>query len=232
MTVDTGRPGQVDDVPDRSHAVIAVVPVKRLALAKSRLALPVDQRRALVLAFAVDTVAALAGSPLVTGIVVVTADPDVEHDLQGQPVHLLPDPGGGLLPAVRAGCRLAALRWPGAGVAVVPADLPCLSSRDVTRVLRLAQRAGGGYVPDRATTGTTFVVAAPGRPLVARYGPGSAAKHRALGLQRLDEAPLRARHDVDTLTDLEGAVTLGLSARTDAQMAAMGRLVPSASLTA
>ena len=226
------RLGQVADVPDPSYAVTAVVPVKPLALAKSRLALPVEQRRALVLAFASDTVAALAGSPLVTGIVVVTADPDVKRYLQGQPVHLLPDPGGGLLPAVRAGCRVAALRWPSAGVAVVPADLPCLSSHDVTQVFRLAQRVDGAFVPDRAITGTTFVVSPPGRPLVARYGPGSAAKHRALGLESLDDAPLRARHDVDTLTDLEGAATLGFSARTAAQVAAMGRLVPSAPMTA
>lgn len=45
--------------------VTAVVPVKRLAAAKSRLDLPVARRRALALAFAVDTVAALAASPLV-----------------------------------------------------------------------------------------------------------------------------------------------------------------------
>ena len=60
-------------------------------------------------------------------------------------------------------------------LAVVPADLPCLSCDDVTQVLHLAQRAEGAFVPDWATTGTTFVVTAPGRPMVARYGPGSAA---------------------------------------------------------
>ena len=46
-------------VPDQRYDVTAVVPVKPLAMAKSRLALPVEQRRALALAFALDTVAAL-----------------------------------------------------------------------------------------------------------------------------------------------------------------------------
>ena len=224
--------GQIADIPHPTYAVTAVVPVKPLALAKSRLALPVEQRRALALAFAVDTIAALAGSPLVTGIVVVTVDPDVERCVQARTVHLLRDMGGGLLPAVRAGCRAAAARWPHAGVAVVPADLPCLSSHAVTQVLRLAQRVDGAFVPDSAMTGTTFVVWPPGRPMVAQYGPGSAAKHRALGLRSLDDAPLRARHDVDTLTDLRAAVTLGLSARTAAQVASLDCLGSVASLTA
>ena len=232
MSPDRVRLGEVADVPVQRYAVTAVVPVKPLALAKSRLALPVEQRWALALAFALDTVAALSGSPCVGAIVVVTADPDVERCLQGQPAHLVRDTGVGLLPAVAAGCRVAASRWPGAGVAVVPADLPCLSCDDVTQVLHLAQRAEGAFVPDRATTGTTFVVTAPGRPMVARYGPGSAAKHLALGLRSLHGAPAGARHDVDTLTDLRAAAAFGLGAYTAAQVAALDRFGPPASLTA
>lgn len=232
MSPDRVRLGGVADVPEQRYAVTAVVPVKPLALAKSRLALPVEQRRALALAFALDTVAALSGSPCVAAIVVVTADPDVERCLQGQPVHLVRDTGVGLLPAVAAGCRVAASRWPGAGVAVVPADLPCLSCDDVTQVLHLAQRAEGAFVPDRAMTGTTFVVCPPGRPMVARYGPGSAARHWALGLESLDDAPAGARQDVDDLADLWAAAALGLSARTAAQVAVLECLVPPASLTA
>lgn len=49
------------------HQVVAVVPAKRLAFAKSRIALPPDQQRELALAFAVDTISSLSGSPLITG---------------------------------------------------------------------------------------------------------------------------------------------------------------------
>ena len=82
--------------------------MKPLVHAKSRLALPMEQRRALALAFALDTVLILSGSPAVVAVVVVTADPEVERCLQGQQAHLLRDMGSGLLPAVKAGCRVAA----------------------------------------------------------------------------------------------------------------------------
>lgn len=88
-----------------------------------------------------------------------------------------------------AGFRLAVARWPAAGVALVPADLPCLFADAVTQVLRLAQGADCAFVPDSATTGTTFVVCPRGRPIVAQYGPNSAAKHLAQGLASLDDAP-------------------------------------------
>ena len=218
--------------PEQRYDVTAVVPVKPLARAKSRLALPVEQRRALALAFALDTVAALRGSPHVGAIVVVTADPDVQRCLHDLPVHLLRDPGGGLLSAVTAGCALASARWPTAGLAVVPADLPCLTPGAITRVLQLSQRVDSAFVPDSASTGTTFVVRPPGRRLLARYGPGSAAQHRALGLVCLDDAPHGARQDVDTLSDLQAAAVLGLGARSAAQVAALDLPVNAAALTA
>ena len=140
--------------------------------------------------------------------------------------RLLREAGSGLQPAGRAGCHVAASWWPSAGVAVVPADLPCLSSRAVTQVLQLGQRGDGASVPDRALTGTTVVVCPAGRPMAAQYGPGSAAEHRDLGRRSLEDAPLRARHDVDTLADLWAAATVGLGARTVAQVAALERQGP------
>jgi len=78
------------------------VPVKVLSLAKSRLALSAEQRRALALAFALDTVAALFGSPLVAAVVVVTADPDVKRGMRNHPVRLTDEDGAGLQTAVRS----------------------------------------------------------------------------------------------------------------------------------
>jgi 2-phospho-L-lactate guanylyltransferase len=194
--------------------VTAVVPVKPLALAKSRLALPADQRRALALAFAVDTISALVGSPLVGDVLVVTSDPEVAARLRPLGVRLAPDDGTGLREAVRAGIGLATSWRPAAGVAVVPADLPCLRAEDVAQVLTAATSEQGSFVPDRSGTGTTFVVLPAGRTTATRYGPGSARRHRSLGLQALSDAPARARHDVDTLDDLRAADALGPGAET------------------
>lgn len=210
-------------LPTTGSFVTAVVPVKPLGLAKSRLALPTEQRRALALAFALDTVAALSETACVAAIVVVTTDPEVERCLQDQPVELLRETGTGLSAAVRSGCLLAISRWPSAGVLVVPADLPCLSSEAVTTVVGLAPSGECAFVPDRGSGGTTLVLSPPGRTVRAEYGPGSAARHRALGLVSLDDAPVRTRQDVDTIHDLRAAVVLGLGPRSAAQVSSLGQ---------
>lgn len=71
-------------------------------------------------------------------------------------------------------------------------------------------------MPDRSGTGTTVVVHQPGSVPATGYGPGSARRHLALGLLALPEAPAGARHDVDTLADLEAARRLGVGVRTAA----------------
>lgn len=201
--------------------VVAVVPVKHLDLAKSRLALPPAQRHALALAFVVDTVSAVCRSPLVAGVLVVTSDPVVARALRPLGVRLAPDHGGGLGCAVADGIRAAQGGRRDVGVAVVPADLPCLRPGDVSGVLADALTNGAGFVPDRSGRGTTVVVHPPGCSISNRYGPDSAAAHRALGLRRL-EAGARARQDVDTLEDLRAAGTLGLGPRTAAAVEALG----------
>ena len=195
----------------------AVVPVKRLAVAKSRLALPDEERRELVLGFAVDTVDAVSACPQVGDVVVVTAEPAVAERVRRPRLRVVADDGAGLDEAVALGARAAGLR--SRGVLVVPGDLPCLRHRDVTQVLAGVRPPAGAFVPDRATTGTTIVVLPTGTAAATRYGPGSAEGHRLLGLRPLLDAPVRARHDVDTLEDLEAALALGVGAATRAALA-------------
>ncbi|KQX69793.1 2-phospho-L-lactate guanylyltransferase [Angustibacter sp. Root456] len=207
--------------PRASHRVTAVVPVKPLALAKSRLALAPAQRQSLALAFAVDTVCALTGSPLVAGVLVVTADPIVSDRLRELGVRVAEDDASGLGAAVHHGLQVARRWTPDAGVAVVPADLACLRPDDVTQVLTAAQATRGAFVPDRAATGTTLLVQPTGHLAAAHYGPGSAARHRLMGLVALDDAPARARHDVDTVDDLRAAQALGVGPQTAAALLAV-----------
>ena len=207
--------------PGCADQVTAVVPVKSLMLAKTRLALPAAQREALARAFALDTIAALMGSPLVSGVLVVTSDPVVARSLRRHPVRLSPEEGVGLGLAVRSGIRVARAWKPTDGVVVVPADLPCLRADDVTLVLEEARTTRGAFVPDQSQTGTTLLIHPQGRRGVAHYGPGSAARHRSVGLHPLDGAPVRARHDVDTVDDLRVAIVLGVGPETAAVTEAM-----------
>lgn len=198
------------------YRVVAVVAVKALAQAKSRLALPPAVRRALVVAFADDTLAALSSSPLVEAVVVVTPDPVVAAHARRHGAVVAPDGGGGLDAAVRAGARVAAALGPDAGTLVVPGDLPCLRPLDVAEVLHRARGDSAAVVVDRSGTGTTLVLHRPGRTVVSSYGQGSAARHAALGLRVLEDAPVRTRQDVDTVEDLLRAADLGLGASTAA----------------
>src|SRR5262245_14240719 len=78
-----------------------VVPVKRLALAKTRLASVAGEHRfALALAFAIDTTAAALSSPEVAGVVVVTDEPVASRAAAAIGATVVPDrPDAGLNPA-------------------------------------------------------------------------------------------------------------------------------------
>jgi 2-phospho-L-lactate guanylyltransferase len=196
-----------------------VVPVKRLATAKSRLrgALPEDRHDDLVLAMALDTLAAARSSPLVRFVLVVTDDPRAAAAVAAAGTTAVPDlPDAGLNPALAYGAARVREAAPEAGVAVLGSDLPALRAEELTAALRAAERSPRAFVPDLAGSGTTLLVAAPGTVLDPAYGPASAAAHAASGALRLDGDWPSLRRDVDTAADLTVAARLGLGPRTAA----------------
>ena len=102
---------------------ILAIPVKRTAIAKSRLASAYPQHRPeLARAFAVDTTAAALASPLVCAVLVVTDDPVVAADVSAVGARVVPDlPSAGLNEALLHGATVAAAEFPGTGV-VFPYD--------------------------------------------------------------------------------------------------------------
>lgn len=189
-----------------------VVPVKRLDIAKSRLASYGDaHRKALALAFAADVVLA-AGA--VATVLVVTDDPTAEELLTALGARVVADdPDAGLNPALEHGVELLRDGSPDLAVAAISADLPCLLAPDLAAVLRQVPLRGRGFVADLAGTGTTLLAAGPGIGLVPAYGPASRQRHLASGAAEL-VAPDSVRRDVDTPDDLEHAVALGVGPHT------------------
>jgi 2-phospho-L-lactate guanylyltransferase len=192
-----------------------VVPVKRLALAKTRLAAYGDAaRQDLALAFAVDVVTVALGTPGVAQVLVVTDDERAADALTAVGARVVADfPDAGLNPALEHGAELLRAAVDDVGVATLSADLPALQPAELAGALSAVPAGGRAFVADAAGTGTTLLAAAPGILLAPGYGPGSRAAHLASGAQELVGAP-GLRLDVDTPEDLVAALLLGVGAAT------------------
>ncbi len=194
-----------------------VVPVKRLALAKTRLgAFGDDLRQALALAFAADVVDAALGCDLVGRVLVITDDPRAAQVLAAIGARIAPDsPDAGLNPALTHGANLLRDIDPSFGIATLSADLPALRSADLAATLRQVTTRARAFVADAAGDGTTLLAAGPGAALQPAYGPSSRRAHLASGAVELP-ATAGLRQDVDTPTDLSIALRLGVGRHTAA----------------
>lgn len=193
-----------------------VIPVKRLPEAKSRLALSADRRAALALAFASDTVAAAAASPLVAAVFAVTGDETVSRRLSALGARILPDDApGGLNAAIESGRLRALADDPRRRVAALTADLPGLRTADLTAALSMVPD-GRAFVADAPGSGTTLLLSDAGGTLAARFGANSRYAHERSGATLLAGAGQSLRRDVDTVEDLHDAIRLGVGEHTAA----------------
>jgi len=194
-----------------------VIPVKLLALAKSRLSGLADaDRKAMALAMAADTVTAAVACPSVGDVIVVSDDPAVGSEAEAAGATVIADrPGAGLNQALTEGAEHAAARWPGRGLAALTADLPALSAAELAVALTVAAEMNQAFVADAAGSGTTLYAAMPGAPFRPLFGPRSCLRHKQAGAVELDLPGIPGlRRDVDTLADLCEAARIGLGART------------------
>jgi 2-phospho-L-lactate/phosphoenolpyruvate guanylyltransferase len=208
--------------PARSWSV--VVPVKRTAVAKSRLTVPVPSfRPALALAFAADTLLAVRDCAVVQVLVVVTDDEAAAAAAREVGALVVGDePDRGLNPALVHGARQARQAAPHAGVALLSADLPALRPHELARALQDAAQHPQAFVADVAGMGTTLLTAGPGAAVTPAFGPRSRARHRAAGVHEITRADIGSlRRDVDTEVDLWDAVRLGVGPTTRGVLAAM-----------
>lgn len=211
--------------------IAVVLAVKHLGAAKSRLAAvfpDARQRAEFVAAMLTDTLAAARAAGL-TRQVVVSPDPRVRGDAESTGARAVaePIPRGNdslsdnplgddpLNDALRHGARHAEDLWRPARVLYLQADLPALRPGSLAAVIEHAAGRPAVFVSDHAGTGTAALLATPGfRP---RFGPASAAAHRAAGAVELDAAQANwadLRCDVDTPGDLRRALSLGMGQTT------------------
>jgi 2-phospho-L-lactate/phosphoenolpyruvate guanylyltransferase len=190
--------------------VWAIVPVKPLSRAKSRLTgeLMPDQREQLAAGLLARTVRLLVPLPQIQGVLVISRDSKalaMVRELGAQTVQEsgTPELNSALLRATQV------LRAWGADAAlVVPADIPLLTPEDVAGVVNLGRYNNSVVIaPDRHEQGTNLLLVRPPGAIPYAFGPGSFAEHQRLA--RAANASVmvyRSEHaalDVDTSSDLQ-----------------------------
>ena len=212
---------------DRSWRI--VVPL-RLSEAKTRLSTqPAPRRRELVVAMALDVIAAARDCRVVDEVRLVADAAGLESvgleavgleavglEAVGPGVSALPDPGEGLNAAILHGAAGA----PG-HVAALLADVPCATPGALEAFLRSCPNQAG-FLSDAEGLGTTLLAAPSAAHLVPRFGVRSRAAHAAAGVPDIrDPSPgafAGLRRDVDSEVDLWDARRLGVGAATQAAL--------------
>jgi 2-phospho-L-lactate guanylyltransferase len=207
----------------------ALVPVKPLAAGKSRLAgrLPREALERLALAMLGDLVEALRGVRELDRVAVATPDPRVAREAEalGAEALLREDPG--LNPALDGAARALAERGLTA-LLVVLGDVPGARPEELSSLFGALRAAGGRGVvlaPSR-DGGTSALLRAPWDAIPNRFGPESAAAHRALareaGLPYRELALPSLAVDLDRPEDAAAILAAPGAARTRALLAELG----------
>ncbi len=205
--------------------LLAVVPVRSLSGAKSRLGEPLDpeERADLIMAMLRQTLAAALASRSVRTVALVSKDPEVlevAHEMGVVPVLQRSD---GLNEAITE-----ARSFVGAGVSailVLPADLAFVGPEAIDKFVATAAAALSAdaaqatarplvaLVPDRHGTGTNALLVSPLEAIRFQFGVGSRAAHQAEAARAgalYVEAGGVLTFDVDTPEDLLEADRAGL----------------------
>ncbi len=186
----------------------AVLPVKSFGQAKQRLDAAIGQpdRAELAAAMLGDVLAALHSVRERADLIVVTAEQRAAEAARSAEALVVDDPDeAGQSAAAARGVRAAIAR--GAHrVLLVPGDCPTLDPGEIGGLLDGFPAAGLVIVPDRHGSGTNALLIAPPNAIEPSFGPGSFARHAALGAAagmavRVAHAP-SLELDVDTHDDL------------------------------
>lgn len=191
----------------------ALVPVKTLTAAKSRLAehLTLDQRESLVLDMLHHVLQTLRESELLEQISVVSADERVLEQARAWDARPLPEEEHGHNPALQAAALkdLAAAHaqdLPLQGLLTISADLPLLSTSDIHALIERSERYQVVLAPSCDGTGTNAILMRPPLVLPYLFGPGSLQRYlRAAWQQKLSSTIYSSTglaFDVDTIDDL------------------------------
>jgi 2-phospho-L-lactate/phosphoenolpyruvate guanylyltransferase len=183
--------------------IVAVVPLKRLSDAKSRLSpgLPAENRSALALALARRAITALKETDAIARVAVVSPEPELASQFQADWLPDDRDLNSSLARGVRWAEEMGA-----ASLLIVPADLPLITAGDVQEFIASAADAAGITICATHDGGTGAILLTPPRAVPPAFGPKSFERHITLAEERgvaVHRVTLPAfESDLDTLADL------------------------------
>jgi len=202
---------------DIKSGIVAIVPVKRLEVAKSRLAarLAPAERARLGVWLLERVLSAPRTSGRVDQALVVSADPAIREIATAVGARTVDEPNSVASVDDRLRHNLAlerarerAREWQPRGLLVVSADLPLIEAKDVRALLALGLDDHTVVVaPDRRGRGTNALFLRPPEAIPFRFGPDSYEEHRREARSRgCHVASYRSRgtaFDLDEPGDLE-----------------------------
>lgn len=197
-----------------------VIPVRKLGAGKTRTGLDSSDRRDLSLAMLRDVMAAVKATRGVGELVICTSDTSLLDALPRDDFWLTTGSEGLNADLEEALTDVSDPRR-GPPTAVVVADLPCLTSRDLQAALAAAERVSAAFVAS-VDGGTTVLASIDSRRLTPKFGLGSAAKHRRWHKDVSGTVGVGCRLDVDTLEALAWAHRIGLGPATESWLASKG----------
>lgn len=203
----------------------AAVPVKELGAAKQRLSplLTPVLRQALMGAMLEDVLAALAATPELAGVLVVTVDPQAARLARRYGARLIKSGArDGHTGAVAAAARLLAAEGRG-GMLTVPGDVPLVTAAEIAALIAAHGPAPAFTIaPSRDERGSNAVLCSPPDGVPLRFGEDSffphlrAAEARGItpSVRRLPGLAL----DIDTPQDLAFLAGIAASSRARAML--------------
>lgn len=187
----------------------AIVPVKPLIRAKSRLAdvLTPKERENLSMKMLLRTLRVLKASPHINNVLVISRDTQVLSIARDEGVHTVQESGQPELNNALARASNLLVNWGVEATLVLPADLPLINSKDIEAIVKMGQYNGSVVIAgDSDDDGTNALLMHPPDLIDYAYGEGSYGRH--IQAAREEGAILhiyeseRVELDVDTPNDL------------------------------
>lgn len=185
-------------------SVWAIIPVKPLRLAKSRLSemLIPEARQQFAESMLRHVLSVVCRVPQVAGTLVISRDNKALSIARGFGAHTVQESGTPELNTALMRATQVIASWRSSAVLVLPADLPLIRAEDVSEILALGKQENTVVITtDRNQDGTNALLLRPPGLIPYAYGAGSYHRHLELAYQA--GAAVHEYHSERLLLDID-----------------------------